>query len=63
LKQHKPWLDEECSKLLTQEKQVKFEWLQNPSQMNEDNMNSARCESSKTFRYQKGQTFEIQNLA
>jgi hypothetical protein len=29
LKHHKPWFDEECSKLLDRRKQVKLHWLQN----------------------------------
>jgi len=32
LKEHKPCLDEECSKLLDQRKQAKLQRLQNPSQ-------------------------------
>jgi len=32
LKQHKPWFDEECSKLLSERKQAKLQWLQNRSQ-------------------------------
>jgi hypothetical protein len=31
LKQHKPWLDKECLKLLDQRKQAKLQWLQNPA--------------------------------
>jgi hypothetical protein len=30
-------------------KQAKLQWLQNTSQMNEDNMDSARCETGRTF--------------
>jgi hypothetical protein len=28
-KKHKPWFNEECSKLLDQRKQAKLQWLQN----------------------------------
>jgi hypothetical protein len=28
LKQHEPWFDEECSKLLAQRKLAKLQWLQ-----------------------------------
>jgi hypothetical protein len=28
---HKPWFDEGCPKILDQRKQVKLQWLQNPS--------------------------------
>jgi hypothetical protein len=40
LKQHKTCFDEECSKLLDQRKQAKLQWLQNPSQINGDDLNS-----------------------
>jgi hypothetical protein len=45
LKQYKPWFDEECSKLSYQRTPDKLQLLQNPSQINEDNMNNARCET------------------
>jgi hypothetical protein len=50
LRQHKPWFDEECSKLLHQIKEAKLQWLQNPSQGNGNNLNNKRCETSGTFR-------------
>jgi hypothetical protein len=53
LMKHKSWIDEECSKLLDKRKQAKLLWLQNPSQMNEDNMDNVRCEASRTFRTEK----------
>jgi hypothetical protein len=31
LMKHKPWFDEECSKLLDQSKQAKLHWLQDLS--------------------------------
>jgi len=37
-KQHKPWFDELCLKLLDHRKQTNLEWLQNPSQTNGDNL-------------------------
>jgi len=40
LKQHKPWLDEECSKLLDQRKQVTLQWFRNSIQTNGDNLNN-----------------------
>jgi hypothetical protein len=40
LKKHKPWFDEGCSKLLDQRKQAKFQWLQDPSEINGDYMNN-----------------------
>ena len=36
LKQHKPWIDEECSRFLDQRKQAKMQWLQNLTQRNVD---------------------------
>jgi hypothetical protein len=38
LKKHKPWFDEGCSKLLDQRKQVKLQWLQDPNEINGDNL-------------------------
>jgi hypothetical protein len=40
LKKHKPWFDEQCSKLLDQGKQAKLQWLQNPSEVNGVNQNN-----------------------
>jgi hypothetical protein len=40
LKQHKPWFDKGCSKFLDQRKQAKLQWLQNPSEINGDNLNN-----------------------
>jgi hypothetical protein len=42
LKQHKPWFDEGCSKLLDQRKQAKLQWLQNSSEINGDNLNNVK---------------------
>jgi hypothetical protein len=39
LEQHKPWFDE-CLGFLDQRKQVKIQWVQDPSQSNVDNVNS-----------------------
>jgi hypothetical protein len=44
---------DECLKLLDQQKQAKFLWLQNPSQINGDNLNNVRYETSRTFRNKK----------
>jgi hypothetical protein len=40
LKNHKPWFYEGCSKLLDQKKQAKLQWIQNPSEINGDNLNN-----------------------
>jgi hypothetical protein len=53
LQQHEPWFDEECSKLIDRRKQAKLQWLQNPSQVNGDNMDNVRREASRTFRTKK----------
>jgi hypothetical protein len=53
LKKYKPWLDEGCSKLVDQRKQTKLQWLQNPSEINVNNLNNIRCEASRYFRNKK----------
>jgi hypothetical protein len=53
LKKHKPWFDEGCSKLLDQWKEAKLQWLQDPSEINGDNLNSVRREVSRHFRNKK----------
>jgi hypothetical protein len=54
LKKHKPWFDEGCSKLLDQRKQDILQWLQNPSEINGDNLNNIRHETSRRFRNKRG---------
>jgi hypothetical protein len=54
LKHNKPWFDDECSKLIDQWKQVKLQWLQNPSQINGDNLQNLRRETNRTFQNRKG---------
>ncbi|PNF40670.1 hypothetical protein B7P43_G04763, partial [Cryptotermes secundus] len=49
-KKHKPWFHEGCPKLLDQRKQAKLQWLQDPSELNGDNLNNIRCETSRHFR-------------
>jgi hypothetical protein len=53
MKQHKLWFDEGCSELLDQRKQAKLQWLQDPSEINGDNLNSVRREASRHFRNKK----------
>jgi hypothetical protein len=50
LKLHKPWYHAECSKLRERRKQAKFQWLQNPSQINGDNLGNIRREIRRNFR-------------
>jgi hypothetical protein len=40
MKKHKPWFDEEFSKLADQRKQAKLQWLQDSSEMSGDNLNN-----------------------
>jgi hypothetical protein len=64
LKKHKPWFDAGCSELLDQRKEAKLQWLQDPSEINGDNLNNVRCETSRYFRnkkreYPKGKTNKL----
>ena len=53
LKQHKPWFDEECLGFLDQRKRAKMQSVQDPSQINVDNMNNVRHKVSRNFREKK----------
>jgi hypothetical protein len=53
IKQHKPWLDEECSGILDQRKQAKMQWIQDPSQNTVDTLNKVRRDASRHFRNKK----------
>jgi hypothetical protein len=53
LKKYKPWFDERCSELLDQREQAKLQWLQDPSEINWDNLNNVRREASRVFRNKK----------
>jgi uncharacterized membrane protein YgaE (UPF0421/DUF939 family) len=53
LKQQKQWFDEERLGFLDQRKQAKMQWLQNPSQINVDNLNDVRREARRHFRNKK----------
>jgi hypothetical protein len=52
-KHQKTWFDEECSRLVDQRKQAKLQWLQDPSEANEDNVSDVRREASRHFRNKK----------
>jgi hypothetical protein len=52
-KKHKSWFDEGRSKLLDQRKEAKLRWLQDPCEINGDNLNNVRREASRYFRNQK----------
>jgi hypothetical protein len=49
LKKHKPWFDKGCSILLDQRKQDKLQWLQDPSEINGDNLNNIRRETFQEY--------------
>jgi hypothetical protein len=63
LKKHKPWFDEGRSKLLDQRKQAKLQWLQDPSEINGDNLNNVRREDSRHFRNKKGNISKIKLMS
>jgi hypothetical protein len=46
LKKRKPWLNEGCSELLDERKQAKWQCLQDPTEINEDNVNNVRREAT-----------------
>jgi hypothetical protein len=52
-KKNKSWFDEGCSKLLEQRKQAKLQWLQYPSEINGDDLNHIRRETSRHFGNKK----------
>jgi hypothetical protein len=52
-KKHKPWFDEGCSKLLDQRKEAKLQWLQDPSEINGDNLINVKREASRHFKNKK----------
>jgi hypothetical protein len=58
LKQHKPWFGEESSELLGRRNQAKLQWLQNPSQINGDNMDNVRRED-RNFRVKNNICYRI----
>jgi hypothetical protein len=53
LKHNIPWFDDECLKLIDQQKQAKLQCLQNVNQINGDNLQNLRHETSRTFRNKK----------
>jgi hypothetical protein len=53
LRKHKPRFDEACSKLLDERKGAKLQWLQDPNEVNGDNLNNVRREASRHFRNKK----------
>jgi hypothetical protein len=65
LRHNKSWFDDECSKLIDQRKTAELQWLQNPSQLNGDNIQNLRRKTSRIFRnkkreYLKGKINELE---
>jgi hypothetical protein len=52
-KYRKSWFDEEYSKLFDRRKQAELQWLQDPSEANEDNLIDVRREASGHFGKKK----------
>jgi hypothetical protein len=53
LKKYKPLFDKGCSKLLDQRKQTKLPWLQDPNEVNGDDLSNVRCKASRHLRNKK----------
>jgi hypothetical protein len=49
-KNHKPWFDKGCPKLLDERKQAKLQWLQDPSEINGDKSKQCKADISETKR-------------
>jgi hypothetical protein len=47
LKKQYPWFDEAYSELLDQRKEAKLQWVQDPSEINGDNLNNVISEASR----------------
>jgi hypothetical protein len=52
-KKDKPWFDDGFSELLDQRKQAKLQWLEDPSEINGDNLKNVRREPSRHFSNKK----------
>jgi hypothetical protein len=53
LKKNELWSDERCSKLFDQMKQAQLKWLQDPSEINWDNLKNLMREASRYLRNKK----------
>jgi len=64
LKQHQPWFDDECLHFLDPRKKAKMQWLQNPNQININNLNIRRKASrqfqNKKKEYLKAEIYELE---
>jgi hypothetical protein len=50
MKNHKPWFDEGCTKLLDQKKESNLQWLQDPRKRNGDNLNNVKHKASSHLK-------------
>jgi hypothetical protein len=62
LRKHKPWFDEGCSELSDLGKQAKLQWLQDPREINENNLNNVRHEANSYFRNKKREYLGIKYI-
>jgi hypothetical protein len=53
LKKHQPSFNKGCPELLDLWEQAKFQWLQDPSEINGDNLSNVRREANRHFRNKK----------
>jgi hypothetical protein len=60
-KHHKTWFHEECLKLVDQRKQAKLQWLQDPSEENEDNLSDVWQQASRHFGNNKREYLKEKN--
>jgi hypothetical protein len=51
---HKPWYDDECSKLVFRRKLAKLQWLQDLSVVNEDNLSNGYQPITNLVKDEKG---------
>jgi hypothetical protein len=65
LEKPKPWFDDGCSNLLDQRKQDNLQWIQDPSEINGDNLPIERCEARRHFRNKQREylKYKINKLA
>jgi hypothetical protein len=63
VKKHKPWFDEGYPKLLDQRKQAKLQWLQDPSEINGNNLNNVRREASRYFKNKKREYLKQKSMS
>jgi hypothetical protein len=53
LNQHKPWCDKQCSKSVDERTQAELQWLQDPRELNGNDLSNIRCEDTRQFTNNK----------